>query len=75
MECGAADGSSGDEVGYHSDIFLAQRKNKEGTKDTKLDVDDASLCVLCALFVSFVIKNCRCGNASRNSGSHVYTHF
>ncbi len=25
--------------------FLAQRKHKGSTKDTKLDVDDASLCV------------------------------
>ncbi len=40
--------------------FLPQRKKKEGTKDTKLDVDDALLCVLGALFFSFTLKiTCR----------------
>ncbi len=33
-----------------SDIIYQHKGKKEGTKDTKLDVDNASLCVLCALF-------------------------
>jgi len=36
-------------------LFLSQRK-KEGIKDTKLDVDDASLCVLC-VSLCFLCEN------------------
>ena len=53
--------------------FLPQRKKKEGTKDTKLDVDDASLGVLwCPLF-SFVLK-ITCRNHRGGDGVHHLLH-
>ena len=39
--------------------MIFTKKAQRSTKDTKSDVDDASLCVLCVLFFSFVIKKCR----------------
>ena len=32
---------------HYKSGFFYHKVKKEGTKDTKLDVDDASLCVLC----------------------------
>ena len=32
---------------YKSDIFIITEKPQRNTEDTKLDVDGASLCVLC----------------------------
>ncbi len=39
--------------------MIFTKKAPRSTKDTKLDVDDASLCVLCVLFFSFVVKKSR----------------
>lgn len=39
--------------------MIFTEKAQRSTKDTKLDVDDASLCVLCVLVFSFVFKKCR----------------
>ena len=50
--------------------MIFTEKAQRSTKDTKLDVDDASLCVLCVLFFSFVIK--RCSFCSANGMIHVF---
>jgi hypothetical protein len=44
--------------------FIITEGKKEGTKDTKLDVDNASLCALCALFFSL------CGNKNTALALH-----
>ena len=60
---------------FTNDIIFT-KKTQRGTEDTKLDVDDASLCVLCVLFFSFVIKKCRFGSLSEKFGmTHVCAHF
>ena len=48
--------------------MIFTKKTQRSTEDTKLDVDDASLCVLCVLLFSFVIKKCRFRNGLRNLG-------
>ena len=48
--------------------MIFTKKTQRSAEDTKLDVDDASLCVLCVLLFSFVIKKCRFRNGLRNLG-------
>ena len=48
--------------------FFYHKGKKEGTKDTKLDVDDASLCAICGSLCFLCDKKMPLSDDSENSG-------